>query len=193
VPEGNWPGRCYRVIDLGTQRTTYNGETREKHQVMLGWELYDEECVMKTGPKAGMPMSAHSTYTWSMHEKSGLRKMLESWRGSKFVESDFGDDGFDMKKLLAVPCMIQIIHNDKGYANVGSVTKPPKGLAIGQLQNPTVFISLEAGEFDAQAFDTLSDKTKEKIKNSPEYQRLAYAGSGGASRMKEMADEDIPF
>jgi hypothetical protein len=32
---------CYRVIDLGTQASTYQGKTTQKHKVMLSWETPD--------------------------------------------------------------------------------------------------------------------------------------------------------
>lgn len=202
VPAGTWPAICYRVIDLGTQQTTYAGEVQEKHQVMLSWELKDDECVMRDGPKAGMPMTMHQTYTWSMHEKSNLRKTLEGWRGKKFSDADFGEGGFDVRKLLGVPCLLSVIHNEKGdkvYANVAGVTKPPKGMQVGTLVNPTVFIALELEEFDREAFSALPDRIKDKIMDSPEYQRLAHgggrdaAGDPGPQYEERNYEETIPF
>jgi len=194
VPEGNWPAICYRFIDLGTQSTNFG----DKRQVSLSWELKDDECVMREGPKAGQPMMISQTYTWSMHEKATLRKILESWRGKKFTDADFGPGGFDVRKLLGVPCLLQVVHENKGdktFANVGSVAKPIKGMDVGELINPTVFISLEADEFDREAFAALPDRIREKIMNSPEYQRLA-ANGGGSGREGERGyaqEDEIPF
>lgn len=194
VPEGNWPAICYRFIDLGTQQTTYQGQPRETHQVQIAWELKDEECVMRDGPKAGQPMMIQQTYTWSMHEKAKLRKDLESWRGKKFTDAEI--ETFDVRKLLAMPCLLSVVHNDKGektYANVASVTKPLKGMQMGELVNPTVFIALTPEEFDREAFAALSDRLKEKIMDSPEYQRLAANGGSSHKQGSFPQEEEIPF
>jgi hypothetical protein len=192
VPAGTWPAICYRFIDLGTQQTTFAGEVSEKHQVQIAWELHDEECVMREGPKAGQPMMIQQTYTWSMNEKANLRKALESWRGKKFTDAEI--ESFDVRTLLGVPCLLSVIHNEKGdkvYANVASVTKPPKGMQIGTLINPPIFLALTPEEFDREAFEALSDRMKEKIMDSPEYQRLV-AGNGSSAK-GFVQEEEIPF
>ena len=78
-PTGSHVGRCISIIDLGTQRTTYEGEAQIKHQVILRWELSNE--LMESGEHVGKPFTVSRFYTASLHEKSGLRKDLASWRG----------------------------------------------------------------------------------------------------------------
>ena len=76
APAGTHVAICYRVIDLGTQESVYNGEKKSARKVLISWELPNEE-------KAdGKPFVISATYTWSMHEKSTLRKTLEAWRGA---------------------------------------------------------------------------------------------------------------
>lgn len=196
MPAGTWPAICYRVIDLGTQQTSYKGEAKEQHKVMLSFELKDDECVMRDGPKAGLPMTMHQRYTWSMHEKANLRKQLEAWRGKKFVDADFGESGFDVRKLLGVPCLLSVAHNevgDKIYANIVSISKPLKGMNVGELVNPTVYIALEVDEFDREAFAALPDGIRSTIMDSPEYQRLASNGGGSGERGSYAQEEEIPF
>jgi hypothetical protein len=41
-PVGTHLALCYRIIDLGTQKTTYNGETKTAHKLMISWELPQE-------------------------------------------------------------------------------------------------------------------------------------------------------
>jgi len=65
-----------------------------------------------------------------MHEKTTFRLTLEGWRGRKFSDADFGQDGFDTRKLLGVACMIGITHNEKDgkvYSRVQSVSPMLKG------------------------------------------------------------------
>jgi hypothetical protein len=167
VPAGTHVARCYRFIDLGTQDVTWQGETKSRHQVMLGWELPEE--LMHDG----RPYSMHQTYTWSMHEKSRLRQDLESWRGRKFGPDDFhGDTQFDTKGLLGVPCLLTVIHNDKGYANIAAISPLAKGMQCAPAVNKPVYLSLLPDRWNAETFASLSDKLKSKIAASPEYARL---------------------
>src|SRR5688572_9522594 len=108
-PAGAFPAICHRFIDLGTQTSNFNGETKHQRKVMLSWEVADEQERMEDG----RPYTISQRFTWSMHEKATLRKTLESWRGKAFEDSDFGPGGFDTRKLIGQPCMLSIIHVDK--------------------------------------------------------------------------------
>lgn len=168
-PAGVFPAICYRLIDLGTQQTQYQGQTKHQRKVMLSWEITDTDERMEDGK----PWTISQRYTWSMSEKATLRKTLESWRGKPFEEADFGEGGFDARNLVGAPCMLSIIHADKEgktYANISSVTKLPKGLAAGELVNPKVYFSLES--FDREMFASFSEGMQNIIKASPEYQAL---------------------
>lgn len=194
-PAGTFPAICYRIIDLGTQETTFQGERKEQHKVLLSWELKSDETIMDDG----QPMSIHQRYTWSMHEKATLRRHLEAWRGAKFKDSDFGPGGFDVKNVLGKSCMLTIMHNEsngKTYANVASVSKLPKGMTAGELHNKTMLIWLTRDEFDRDAFDELSDGLKMTIKKSPEYNNLSRSGGGAETRAAKGGaglDDEIPF
>jgi hypothetical protein len=198
-PAGTFPAICYRFIDLGTQQTTFKGDQKEQHKILLSWELKDDECMMEVEGEM-MPMTIHQRFTWSMHEKATLRKMLESWRGLKFQEKDFGPGGFDVRNLLSKACMLAIVHSEKegkAYANVASVLKLPKGMQAGQLVNPTAFLALERGLFDQKVFDGLSDGLQATIKKSPEYHELFRPGAGAETRAAVGGgngfDDEIPF
>ena len=42
VPAGSHLGRCYRIVDLGSQKVEYMGETKVQRKIMLSWELFQE-------------------------------------------------------------------------------------------------------------------------------------------------------
>lgn len=168
-PAGVFTAICYRFIDLGTQQTQYQGQTKHQRKIMLSWEITDPDEHMEDG----RPYSISSRYTWSMSDKATLRKTLESWRGKPFDEADFGEGGFDTRNLIGAPCMLSIVHKDvegKTYANISSVTRLPKQLPPGSLTNETVYFSLD--EFDNAVFSKLSESLQTTIKASPEYQAL---------------------
>jgi len=64
-----------------------------------------------------------------LHEKSALRKDLESWRGKKFTRDE--EMGFDIERLIGVNCLLNITHNEVGdrtYANIVSIMPLAKGM-----------------------------------------------------------------
>lgn len=203
TPSGTFAARCYRFLDLGTQPVEYQGQTTFKRKVSLAWELPTE--LMTRGDNAGKPFSGHRRYTWSMHEKSILRQHLESWRGRKFSDSDFGANGFDTKKLLGVPCMISIVHSERNGRTssiVTSVSPLMKGFDIPPQVNPSLYfgfddvMKLEA-ESERRAmieevFAKLSQNMRETIQHSPEYLR-ALGQIDSESHDDDDFDQSIPF
>jgi hypothetical protein len=184
-PAGSFPAICYRVIDLGRQKSTFNNETKIAHKIMISWEIADEDERMPDG----RPFTISKRYTWSMHEKSTLRKHLEAWRGVPFKDSDFGEGGFDIKRLIGVPCMLSIVLNEKDgttYGNVSSVAKMPKQMTAAPLVNPTAFLWLEKGEFNRTVFDGLSESLRNTIAASPEYAMMRNGGS--VEQIKSLAN-----
>jgi len=192
TPAGTFIARCYRFIDLGSHEQTFQGESKGmKRLVMIGFELPTE--LMEEGEYAGRPFTIHKRYTWSTHEKANMRKDLESWRGAKFNDSDFGPGGFNVKNLLGVPATLTIVHSEndgKSYSNIASIGKAMKGVALPPQVNPSVYLTLEKDGFDGSVFDSLSDKLKDFIRDTPEYRRLneksqSYADQKGRTSYDE--------
>lgn len=124
-PAGTHRARCYRVIDLGTQRTVFQNQEKWLHQVLLGFELCDE--LMEDG----RPFVISPRFTASLHEKANLRHMLESWRGRAFTDDEL--EGFELQKIITKPCLLTIAHEknakgDKTYAKVKAITPLAKGM-----------------------------------------------------------------
>lgn len=159
-------GVLIKVIDQGTQKTTFNGEEKFAHKVMFTFEL---ESKMSDGK----PHIISTTFTASMHEKAALRKFLEGWRGKQYTQQEA--ESIEPKKLLGQAAMLTLVEKGE-YVNISSASKLPKGLMPIKPENDFVYFSLYPGEFDQQVFDSLSDKLKEKIMSTPEY-KLATADS----------------
>lgn len=187
-PAGNHLAICYRVVDLGTQETTYGA----KRQILFSWELCDE--LMESGE----PFSINSRrLTLTGNEKGNLRLMLESWRGKAFSQEDF--DSFTIESVLGKACFLNVIHEaneqtGKEYAVVKSVAPVTKSTQVPASINPLLFFSLD--EFDAGVFEQLPEYYQELIAVSPEY---AAASGDGKRQAVSAADadtsdgDDIPF
>jgi len=194
-PTGSHAARCIAIIDLGTQRSTYEGEAQIKRQVIVRWELPTE--LMTTGDFAGKPFTVSKFYTASLHEKSGLRKDLASWRGRDFTAEEL--KGFDLKSVLGKACMLAVGLSEKGKAKVTSVMGLPKGMNVPAQVNPSVHFSLDANEFKDEVFEALPKGFKEMIVASPEHiqlmRRRANPGQEPAAYDEGLpvGEDEIPF
>jgi len=122
APAGAHAAVCVDVVDLGMLEVAYQGKTKSQHKISIVWQIDEER-------DDGKPFTVRKRYTLSLHEKSGLRKDLESWRGRQFNEQEL--QGFDVENLLSAPCMLNVIHQQRGsdvFANVSSIMRLPKGM-----------------------------------------------------------------
>lgn len=134
LPEaGTTQAVCCAVWDLGLQKTTYMGEEKIQHKIIIAWEI-TEKINAPESEYHDKPYMLNKKYTLSLGDKANLRKDLESWRGIPFNENEL-KSGFDLEKLYGVNCYIGIKHepdrNDpsKVYANVTAILPLPKGVA----------------------------------------------------------------
>ena len=122
APTGTHAAVCVDVVDLGEIKVEYQGKTKTQHKIKIVWqieELRDD----------GEPFRLQKRYTLSLHEKSSLRKDLESWRGRGFTDEEL--QGFDVEALLSKAALVNVLHRQvegSTYANVSAVMKLPKGM-----------------------------------------------------------------
>jgi len=124
APEGAHPAVCVDVVDLGTLEVNYGGKSKKQHKIRIVWQIDENQ-------EDGKPFIVQQRFTLSLHEKAGLRKALESWRGKQFTDDEL--EGFDVETVIGKPCLLNVMHNKKDgavYANVTSIMRLPKGLAI---------------------------------------------------------------
>lgn len=195
IPAGNYIGRCYQMIHIGTVTEFYQGEPKTLNKVRIGWELPTEKRVFKE-ENGEQPLVISKEFTLSMNEKSNLRKMLASWRGKDFSEDEIKK--FDITKLLGVPCMINIIHKPKAsdptvvYEQIATISPVPKGLAVPGQENKNIVLSYD--NFDQALFDSLPDFIKDKMKGSIEFaamQQPNHVAQNGHDTNDDL--NDLPF
>lgn len=166
TPAGTIAAICWRVIDLGTQQSNWEGQVKRAKKIAISWELPSEK--MADGTRV---FSIHKRYTISLHEKATLRKDLEAWRGVPFTDEELR--GFDISKLLGKACLLGIVHerkDGKTFADITSILKLPKGMPIPEpVNNPVRF---DLSEFSQTVYDSFSESLKATIAKSPEYQEL---------------------
>jgi len=173
IPDaGNHVAICNAVVDLGVQPGS-GMYPDPKHQVYLRFELPTETVTYtKDGKEISGPMSVGRTFTASMHEKSNLRKFIESWFGKAFP-SDEAAEEFDHSKLLGKFCLLNVTHTDKGnktYANIANATPIPRGMkADYTVANKPLLFDLDNA--DPDVYDALpkwlQTKIDERIREAP--------------------------
>lgn len=201
-PSGMHLARCYRIVDLGTQKSEYMGQTKFLHKIMVGWEIHGtDDNGQPLKMQDGRPFAIFKNYTLSWSEKANLRLDLQSWRGKPFSQEEMRR--FDLKTVLGAWCMLNIIERDndgKTYTNVNGVTPVPaiiKQNGLPQAINKNEIFNLS--EPDMEMFEGFSDNLKTKIKNSPEWQKtqskVEQPNMPQSSSAKPAFDEDddIPF
>jgi hypothetical protein len=163
VPQGTHLAICYMVIDLGKQRDEYQGQANVRHKIYIRWELPNErvEWDDKDNVHREGPSSIGKFYTLSLSEKANLRGDLEAWRGRAFTPEELA--GFDVSKLLGVPCMVTVTHKDSNGRirdNVAGVAGVPKGMPKPEKAENNLVL-YDADHLDT--YDGLSDFLKRQI------------------------------
>jgi len=195
VPSGAFIGRCYSLIDLGTQRTEGQFGVKDQHKIQIGWELFgeDDDGQPLTIEREGvtMPMTIKKSYTVSLHEKAALRRDLASWRGKDFTDEEA--KAFDVTKLIGAYCMVNVTtseNNGKTYSNVGGLTKLPTALKDAKPAPVHKDIIFNLDEPDMELFSSFHEKLQEAIKRAPEWKHNGKASQTGG--LAEMSD-DVPW
>ena len=183
--------RCIAVIDLGTQ---YNEKYQNyRRQVFIQWELPNAVYTYKDENDVEQEniFVIGKFYTASLNEKANLRKDLESWRGVAFSEEEL--QGFSSDKLIGVPAMLTVVHNDKGKAKVAAVVKPPKGMEIPAAVHDTTNFSIDP--WNQEAFEKLPEGFRKMIEKSEEYKTRVpeQPTQTTETATTEFVDDDIPF
>jgi hypothetical protein len=168
TPAGSHIATCYSMVHIGNIEEKFNNETKVQNKVRITWELSNE---IRNFDGVDKPLVINKEYTLSMHDKSSLRKDLQSWRGKAFTEIEA--KSFDITVLLGKSCMLSIIHEmsadgSRQYAKIANISGVPKGTNIPLLFNEIFEFNYE-DKFDLNWLEKQPDFIQHKIKSSKEY------------------------
>ena len=203
VPAGVFIGRCYELIDLGTQVNEtglYAGKSN--HRIKIGFELFGEEddgtpLTIDVDGKT-MPLTITKDYTVSLHEKANLRKELEAWRGRPFSDEEAA--GFDVSKLLGAYAMINITHktNTQGKvrANISGLSPLPSALRAAKPAPVHANRIFDLDNPDMDIYNSFYEYLQQTIAKSPEWKKYQGMPTDQSAPFPDEAgqfDGDIPF
>jgi hypothetical protein len=199
LPEaGATVGMLFSLVDLGTQKQTWDGEEKWMGKVRLSFELPDqldeyEVVENEKTTKVQKPMIVSIEQTRSLGEKASLRKLLEQWRGQTFTSAEL--KAFSLKNLLGKPAMLTLIHKTsqqgRQYCAIAGASKLPKGMkAPANTTNAQMYYEIEQGE--GGQFSEMPEWLQDKIRASKEF--ATAAGKSTASKVELDADGNaMPF
>lgn len=174
APAGVHQAVCVDVVDLGVLDVTWQGQTKRQHKVNLAWQINEDR-------DDGKPFLVFKRYTLSLHEKAGLRKDLESWRGRKFTREE--EMGFDLESIIGANCLLNVTHNEVGdrtYANVVSIMPLAKGMPILHARD-----YVRKVEREASGSEVARTQANEHAAVQAQYDE--------AHQPPPLTDDDIPF
>jgi len=125
IETGTYQAVCVEVIDMGMreQKVFESDEVKMVPKVCIVWELSELREDFKR-------FVFSKEYKSSLHEKAGLRKDLDAWRGQSFTAEEL--KGFDLEKVIGANCMITVSayvkQNGHEGRKVTGVSKLMKGL-----------------------------------------------------------------
>jgi hypothetical protein len=167
IPADIHHGICVGVVDLGTHHSDRFG--KDIHKLLINFELPDQRMESEEGNR---PRLISKRYTLSMHQKSTLRKDIESWLGKHFTDDEL-KNGWDLEQLLGKNAQIQIIHNPSNdgqvYANINTIM-PYKG-EVCEAETEFMFFSFDNGLEDELPAN-IPDWIQDIIKKSNEYRMI---------------------
>ena len=159
-PSGMHLSRCYRIVDLGTQKSEYLGQVKYLHKIMLGWEIHttkDDGTPLRM--RDGRPFAMFKNYTLSWSEKANLRLDLQSWRGKPFTQEEMRR--FDLETILGAWCLLNVIErpnkDGKTYVNIDTVTPVPQMMKKSGLPEGVMTVVTGEGETVGKALVDQAD------------------------------------
>ena len=141
APSGLHPVVCCDVVDRGLVESEYQGLKRVQPKISIHFLMADlipetwthphtHEVVDVPPTLAGRPYGVGKWFTNTLHEKSNLRRFLETWRGRGLTQAEL--EGFDVERVIGVGGAVSIVHRlsektGNWYANIDGISAIPDG------------------------------------------------------------------
>lgn len=200
VEGGSYPGRCVRVVNMGTHENSYMGEPKpDVMKVMLTFEINE---LMESGK----PFCFERKYTATISENAHLGKHLKKWRGKAFTQAELED--FDLNSVIGIPCMVELItsvskKDGKTRNEVDGISRIPKGLEANPQVNESFIFEIDEIN-NVEKLKLLWGLERWNIKRSREFvasgltmpereKKEDNAPQPSASSVHEIDDTEIPF
>jgi len=188
LADGVYTAISSMIIDLGLQRN--EKFDKDQRKFLMVWEIIGETITIG---EETLPRIMSKEYSYSLGEKSNLKKDLEAWRGQAFTEEEL--KGFNLLNVINRGCQLQIINkesNGKTYNNIAGIMALAKGMQVEPLIKTTIFDTEDKETW--KAYDHLPVWIQEKIKraiNLEETGLAEYISKYEKAKEEKKSEEDF--
>lgn len=170
APVGSHLARLVGLVDLGHQpEYEWQGKTVESQfKVVFIYELVNENM------EDGRPFWVDEDVKVSDYEPTKPGKITSKMMARvRTLDGHDGDskNGQDLTGLIGKVCMVEVFHNEGGYAKIKDVAGCPKGFQVAELRNSPIVFNMD--EEDVDTFLKFPEFRQNKIKGA-----LDFLGSG---------------
>lgn len=154
---------CWAIVDCGAQTWFFEERPRRVREIRFSFELIDE--TQRNGDR----ISIEARWARSFWPTSNMKRDIEHWLGRGLSLIERAPGGFDLASLLGRSCILELRQRGR-YRAVQRVAGPYEP-TYPPNRRP-LFLMLEAGRFDVDAFHRLDDRLKDRIGGSPTFHAL---------------------
>ena len=159
IAPGQYRARLSKVIDLGTQASTFDGKSTWQRTIQATWELHGTGVT-----RGGNPPTASEFYNASMHPKAKLRQHLEASQGREFTYDEVNN--FDLCEWINRSCLLTIVAKGKFPKIVKLAPLPNEHAPVPDVAKPVIF---NLNDPDIDVYQTLDNGLRAMISASPEW------------------------
>ena len=162
--EGTKMARLVGLLDLGHQPGfEYQGEqVKSNYKITFTFELPGSLT------DDGRPHWVSTDVNVSDYVGDGIISKMMKYVYALDPTGNISDNGKDLKKLIGLPCMVNIKHNKKGYAQIKDVVSAPEGMPIPELANDPQIFSMDDPDMDL--FNKLPEFVQNKMKSALDFE-----------------------
>ena len=128
APAGNHPAVLVGIVDMGTQKSDYQGVVKWNRRAYFAWEL-----VTKRNSLTGRNHVLGMDLTMSFADKAKLKAFVEAWLNRSIPPGE----QFDVSSLLGKPCLLNVKLKGE-YPRIDGVGAVPDGLTVPAAQTKPV-------------------------------------------------------
>lgn len=164
LPEGEHFVYFEKIIDLGTQESTYSGKTERARKIFVSCSVLGD-----ARQENGKRFVVTKMYTASMHIKATLRKDIQAIFGRMSATEAMV---FDTARLLKKVCIAHVKHVDSGgqlRVAIDRFSPAPEDMVLPEIENQPIHFDLS--DPNPRVFMKLSDGIRKMIEASPEWQQ----------------------
>lgn len=178
APEGDHPGICVGVINLGEEEETWEGRVSKTKKLALVWQVFPEDGQRDS---SGAPFLIDVKVTQSVNDGARLRLLLESWLGRSLSSEEL--KRVSLAAFKGMSARLPIVHTVKNgfiHANIKDDVRDNdpiqrKFSAVSPYNGPP--LTAELNHYDPQAFIQKYERMKEGKANKASTSQPASSGS----------------